>query len=149
MRMTWLINLGAAAAVVCLLGYTFLWRSLDERALRSKPWAVEASEAAEYTVVEDYRIRLERGELQIPPTPSGESVTVETEFAVATADGSKFNISKESRESSEPQPAPLDIQVTTVQVISGSVTLTTPDGTIVGEAGDTLIAEEGKAPRKE
>ncbi len=143
--MTWITRVATVAAVLMIGATAHLYFNIENKAPSEIAWNVEPRGEAEYAVVEPFRVRLDSGELLVPSHESSPNVLIETEHASATTTGGTFRIRTEIQDNSAPFES--ETRVTRIEVMSGVVTLTTPDGTVVGRAKDVLVAEEGTAPK--
>lgn len=144
----WITRVSLAAAAMLVVGTVFLFQGIYQKTPDAGRWEVEPVTAAEFSVVEPYHVRLDRGELRVPAAPAPRMVTVETGFATVTAMNAEFRI-RLVDDPRSPSHSPGPLKVATIEIVSGKVTLTTPQGSIIGKAGETLIAVEGGEPRKE
>ena len=143
----WVMRVAAVAVVLIIAGMGHLFFSIKNKAPRDSVWKVEPQGPADFAVVEPFFIRLESGELLVPSRSDSTGVTIETPHAIATTNQGTFVILTEKRANPDPAPFATEVQTTRIRVLSGVVTVETPDGTISGRKGDVLVVTEGEPPK--
>ena len=123
---------------------------------RTAGWHVTPTGNAEFQMVEPTLVRLERGELLVELTESSSPtlstvreppgpLRIETPYGDATAAGGRFYVGMHSPQVATKETA-VNAPLIRVLVLSGVVALTTPAGSVEGQAGTLLAAEPGKPP---
>ena len=149
---------GAAACLAGLLAVS-IWKGLPGRqggaALGSASpalhphWLLDASANADYSIVNPGLVELRRGELRF--TSLGASpLVVKTPQAVATAQDTRFFI---GHHAGVLQPDNTTMKkhtktMTRLLVLAGTVTMTTPAGSLRASENEAAVAADGNAPEK-
>jgi len=151
----------AVAAAACVAIGAAIWFAMQgrtppppgpsaPRVALTPGWRVEPIGDAEYCVLADDCVRLDRGELLVESIPPAEGdsaradLRIETPGATATASGTKFYIGAHAL---EPQQKGKPMRtLTRVFVLAGVVALGNHLGTVTGGVNDLLAAEGDTAP---
>jgi hypothetical protein len=101
---------------------------------------------AEYTVIDAAagRVRLSRGEIYLEvPSDEGVHAEIETPAGTAASPGSQGYVRYAGDEPARTGP------MLTVSVIGGSIEVRNRHGRMTGDAGETVVAEDGRAPSRQ
>lgn len=154
-----------AAAAILAMGL-FLWWPSNTKLPDGAPamdtpapatlasgWHIKPVGAARFESIDDNRVRLIKGELNVQSTgnsgTSGGALTIETPAGEALATGTEFYVgfhkpTEATRKGNTMQPS----SIMRVFVIAGAVTLANSHGTVEGKANDILATNGKDAPTK-
>ena len=167
-RRTWVRWAGAFAACLVLAAWFFrpaLWKGHDQQVERpdeeidtpgprvvafSPRWEIEPAGTADYSIVDEAVVRLDRGELWVAsvtdlPAPT---VLVRTPAGDVSASGTQFLVGYH-RAPVPPRREPRTDSLVRVFVLSGVVTVANVHGSVTGGGNELLLADKQSAPAKQ
>lgn len=152
----WLKAIAAMLVVTGILSIAYVFHNKDDstgirehKAQLAGYWNVIPTGDADYQILNPTTIRLNRGELYISSTDLEVEkcqLTIESEQAVATANGTRFFIGHHHTSNRGEQR--MDKKLTRVLVMSGIVSLCAAGETVSAQENEVLMSKGGGKPQK-